>query len=251
MNTQSNGYTVVYSAIMVVVVAAALTLVSQGLKSRQVANEENANRASILKSAGIQAGEDVSADFKKYVTEGFLVDANGAKSGNLDDAFKAASALASKSGKFENVDKYPVLVFNNNGEQKYIVPIDGAGLWDRIWGFVSLKNDFNTIDGVVFDHAGETPGLGAEMTNPNWSNQFNGKVMSEGGNFVGVKIYKGDASKDPKHGIDAITGSTMTSNGVEAMVNDCLKKYKGFKQSLGKTAAAAPVAAVNNNNVND
>ena len=234
MNTQSNGYTVVYSAIMVVVVAAALTLVSQGLKSRQVANEENANRASILKSAGVQAGEDVSADFKKYVTDGFLVDANGAK-----------------SGKFENVDKYPVLVFNNNGEQKYIVPIDGAGLWDRIWGFVSLKNDFNTIDGVVFDHAGETPGLGAEMTNPNWSNQFNGKVLSEGGNFVGVKIYKGDASKDPKHGIDAITGSTMTSNGVEAMVNDCLKKYEGFKQSLGKTAAAAPVAAVNNNNVND
>ncbi len=244
MNTQSNGYTVVYSAIMVVVVAAALTLVSQGLKSRQVANEENANRASILKSAGIQPGEDVPADFQKYVTDGFVVDKDGNKSGNLDEAFKAASALASKTGKFENAEKFPVLVLNKDGETKYIVPLDGAGLWDRIWGFASLKADFNTIDGVVFDHAGETPGLGAEMTNPNWTKQFAGKQMAENGQFKGVKIYKGNASSDPLHGIDAISGSTMTSNGVENMVNNCLEKYNGFKQKLSQTSAAsAPVAA--------
>jgi Na+-transporting NADH:ubiquinone oxidoreductase subunit C len=242
MNTQSNGYTVVYSAIMVVVVAAVLTLVSQGLKDRQIANEENANRASILRSAGIEPGEDVSADFKKYVTDGFVVDKDGNKSGNLDEAFKVASELASKTGKFEAADKYPVLVFSKDNETKYIVPIDGAGLWDRIWGFVSFKNDFNTIDGVVFNHAGETPGLGAEMTNPNWTKQFAGKQMVEGGQFKGVKIYKGNASSDPLHGIDAISGSTMTSNGVEAMVNDCVQKYSGFKQKLGQSSEAAPVA---------
>ena len=251
MNTQSNGYTVVYSAIMVVVVAAVLTLVSQGLKSRQIANEENANRASILRSAGIEAGEDVSADFQKYVTEGFLVDKDGNKSGSLDEAFKVASTLASASGKFENVDKYPVLVIKNDNETKYIVPLDGAGLWDRFWGFASLKSDFNTLDGVVFDHKGETPGLGAEMTNPNWTKQFAGKSMEvKDGNVVAVKIYKGNASTDPKHGIDAISGSTMTSNGVEAMVNNCLQKYMGFKQKLGGTAAA-PVTAAVSNNVND
>lgn len=242
MNTQSNGYTVVYSAIMVVVVAAVLTLVSQGLKDRQIANEENANRASILRSAGIEPGEDVSADFKKYVTDGFVVDKDGNKSGNLDEAFKAASALASKTGKFENVEKYPVLVFSKDNETKYIVPIDGSGLWDRIWGFVSFKSDFNTIDGVVFNHAGETPGLGAEMTNPKWTKQFAGKQMVEGGQFKGVKIYKGNASTDPLHGIDAISGSTMTSNGVEAMVNNCVQKYSGFKQKLGQSSEAAPVA---------
>lgn len=238
MNTQSNGYTVVYSAIMVVVVAAVLTLVSQGLKSRQIANEENEKRGNILRSAGIES-KDVAADFSKYVTDGFIVDEQGNKTGKLDDAFKAGNG------------KLPVFVCTKDGKTQYIVPLTGAGLWGKIWGFASLQDDFNTISGVVFDHASETPGLGAEMTNPNWTAQFKGKQMSEGGNFVGVKIYKGDASKDPKHGIDAITGSTMTSNGVEAMVNDCLKKYEGFKQSLGKTAAAAPVAAVNNNNAND
>lgn len=254
MNTQSNGYTVVYSAIMVVVVAAALTLVSQGLKSRQVANEENFNRASILKSAGITPGEDISADFKKYVTDGFVVDSlNGDKSGTLDEAFKLASNLASKKGKFSDTKKYPVFVLNKDGEQKYIVPINGAGLWDRIWGFVSLKSDFNTIDGVVFDHAGETPGLGAEMTKPKWTQHFVGKTMelNNEGQVTVVKIYKGNASSDPAHGVDAISGSTMTSNGVEKMVNNSLQYYMGFKKKLGKTSAAPSVAAVNNNNAND
>lgn len=254
MNTQSNGYTVVYSAIMVVIVAAALTLVSQGLKSRQIANEENFNRVSILKSAGIQPGEDVSGDFKKYVTDGFLVDSlNGDKSGTLDEAFKLASSLASKKGKFTDTKKYPVFVFNNDGEQKYIVPVNGAGLWDRIWGFVALKSDFNTIDGVVFDHAGETPGLGAEMTKPKWTQHFVGKKMelNNEGHVTVVKIYKGNASSDPDHGVDAISGSTMTSNGVETMVNSSLQYYMGFKKKLGNNSAAAPVAADNTNNVNE
>ncbi len=243
MNTQSNVYTVVYSAIMVVVVAAALTLVSVGLKDRQVANEENEKRGNILKAAGIES-TDIAADFEKYVIGGYALD----EMGNIASEDKAAAFKADKA----------VFKVNKDGENLFVVPLSGNGLWDKIWGFAALKSDFNTISGVVFDHKGETPGLGAEMTNPTWQAQFVGKVMSENGEFKGVKIYKSNAATlDPKHGVDAITGSTMTSNGVEAMVNNSIKFYENFKNTLGQTPAIeqAPIqespVAEESTNVNE
>lgn len=230
---------------MVVVVAAALTLVSVGLKDRQDANAANEKRGNILKAAGISS-ENVAADFDTFVTGGFALDADGKIASNKkDDAFNAEKA---------------VFVVEKDGQKLYVLPLSGNGLWDKIWGFAALKSDFNTISGVVFDHKGETPGLGAEMTNPNWQKQFVGKTMSENGEFKGVKIYKSNAAeKDPNHGIDAITGSTLTSNGVEAMVNNSIKFYESFKNTLGQTPAikespvadttAAPVA--DSTNVNE
>ncbi|MBQ3656844.1 MAG: FMN-binding protein [Bacteroidales bacterium] len=229
MNTQSNGYTVVYSAIMVVVVAAALTLIAVGLKPFQQANIDNEKRQNILKSAGITAEGSIEDAYNKYVKESFVVDLNGATVSGAE-AFK--TDLDVKGGKL------PVYVIDKNGQKLYVVPLKGNGLWGPIWGFASLKEDFNTIEGVVFDHASETPGLGAEMTQQYFCDQFKGRELAEGAAFAGIKqVYKGNPKdpsddQDPKHGIDAISGSTMTTNGVQAMVNDCLKAYDNFRAKV-------------------
>ncbi len=256
MNTQSNVYTVVYSAIMVVVVAAALTLVSVGLKDRQNANMENEKRVNILKAAGVIKTVDaegnkiavpdanaVASMYNEHVKESFVVDSLGNKTNkdafqNLDSAvFKSVY----KNGKFEKVINLPIFVVENNGSNLYVVPLAGNGLWDKIWGYAALQTDFSTIAGTVFDHKGETPGLGAEMVKPFFQAQFVGRQMFDGDNFVALSVYKGDPKKndcqDKLHGIDAISGSTMTTNGVQKMVNDCLKAYAPYRAKLGQTPA--------------
>ena len=234
MNTQSNGYTVVYSAIMVVVVAAALTLIAVGLKPFQQANIDNEKRQNILKSAGIDIEGSVEDSYNKYVKKSYVVDPSGKVI--KDDAFKTELSK----------EELPVYEIDKNGEKLYVVPLKGNGLWGAIWGFASLKADFNTINGVVFDHASETPGLGAEMTQQYFCDQFSEKELFDGQRFVGISSVtknnpkvKGDG-EDPKHGIDAISGSTMTTNGVQAMVNDCLKAYGSFKATIsgGKPQAS-------------
>jgi len=233
MNTQSNAYTVIYSTIMVVAVAAVLTLVAVGLKPAQKINMDNEKRSNILKAAGVDAKGNVEAAYNEHVKDAFVVDANGAKTN--DDAFNTTASYK------DNV-KLPVFVVDNNGTNYYVLPLSGAGLWDKIWGYAALQPDFNTIAGVVFDHKGETPGLGAEMVNDFFREQFKGREMYENGQFSELKVYKGDPKKndcqDKKHGIDAISGSTMTTNGVQAMVNDCLKAYAPFKATLGGAAPA-------------
>jgi len=229
MNTQSNGYTVVYSAIMVVVVAAALTLIAVGLKDRQQTNIDNEKRQNILKSAGIAVDGSVEECYNKFMKDAYVISPDGKKI--EDDDNKSFNTDLS-------VNTLPVFEIDNNGEKLYVVPLKGNGLWGAIWGFASLKSDFNTISGVVFDHASETPGLGAEMTQEYFCNQFKGRQLFEAQDFVGIsKVYKGNPKdpsddQDPKHGIDAISGSTMTTNGVQAMVNDCLKAYGNFRATI-------------------
>lgn len=239
MNTQSNGYTVVYSAIMVVVVAAALTLIAVGLKPFQQANIDNEKRQNILKAAGISAEGSIEDTYKKFMKDAYVINAEGKKVEDDDEkSFKTDLDLEKQT--------LPVFEIDNNGEKLYVVPLKGNGLWGAIWGFASLKADFNTINGVVFDHASETPGLGAEMTQEYFCDQFKGRELFDGANFAGIsKVYKGNPKDpkddpDPKHGIDAISGSTMTTNGVQQMVNDCLKAYGNFKAAAqgGKPQAS-------------
>lgn len=235
MNTQSNAYTVIYSTIMVVAVAAVLTLVAVGLKPAQKVNMDNEKRENILKAAGVTIadGQDVESTFNGHVKDAFVVDGNGQKTSDV--AFDTEISFSKGT--------FPVYVVENNGTNYYVVPLTGAGLWDKIWGYAALQPDFNTIAGVVFDHKGETPGLGAEMVNDFFRVQFVGREMFENGQFSPIQVYKGDPKKnncqDKKHGIDAISGSTMTTNGVQAMVNDCLKAYAPFKATLGAPQTAA------------
>ena len=120
----------------------------------------------------------------------------------------------------------------NNGESYFVVPMEGNGLWGAIWGYISIdKADCNTVKGVVFDHASETAGLGAEITKPKFRDQFKGKQIFEGDTFTSVEVVKGSANGS-NHGVDGISGSTKTCNGVTEMLNKCLSGYTKYFQSL-------------------
>ena len=129
-------------------------------------------------------------------------------------------------------------IAEKEGEIYYIIPLQGNGLWGPIWGYVSLKEDINTVYGATFDHKAETPGLGAEINTPVFEDQFKGKQMLDSNlSFVGIDVRKGDASSE--YEVDGISGGTITSDGVEAMILDCVKAYVPFlKTYRGATATA-------------
>ena len=128
---------------------------------------------------------------------------------------------------------YPVFVYvNESGAKKYVVPVRGKGLWGPIWGYIALNDDLNTIYGAVFDHKGETPGLGAEINTEWFQEPFTGKTLfDENGEFVSIEVVKGGADPSDPHGVDAISGGTITSKALEEMILDCLTGYvKHFKE---------------------
>ena len=112
-----------------------------------------------------------------------------------------------------------------DGKTYYVVPLWGAGLWKEIWGYVALDSDKNTIVGASFDHAGETPGLGAEINQSWYEDQYVGKQIMEGDNFVSVTAVKGGAAPGNAHQVDAISGGTITSDGVNNMLDERLQNY--------------------------
>ncbi len=117
---------------------------------------------------------------------------------------------------------------SENGDTLIILPVEGKGLWGPIFGYVSLKSDLNTIYGVTFDHKGETPGLGAEINTTAFERMFRGKQLFEKGNFVSIEVQKGGADPNDIHGVDAISGGTITSKGLQAMLFDCIRKYNDY-----------------------
>ena len=117
-------------------------------------------------------------------------------------------------------------ISNIDNTLQYIIPIRGTGLWGPIRGFISLKGDMNTVFGAVFDHKAETPGLGAEINRDFFELPFkNKKIFNDKGDFVSVTVIKGGADEDDMHGVDGISGGTITSDGVTNMLNERLKKY--------------------------
>ena len=126
--------------------------------------------------------------------------------------------------------KLPVYVGTlDNGTNAYVMPVRGKGLWGPIWGYVSLKPDMNTIYGVVFDHQGETPGLGAEIATEFFQTPFIDKqIFKDSTEFVSIKVLKGGAPEGDMHSVDAISGGTITSVGVDAMLKACLSSYMSF-----------------------
>ena len=116
-----------------------------------------------------------------------------------------------------------------NGETKYILPMNGAGLWGAIWGYMALNDDRNTVYGVFFNHAGETPGLGAEIVTTNFRNPFIGKHLLNADNeFVSIAIEKAGTKVEGRDQVDAISGGTITSKGVETMLSTSLGNYEKF-----------------------
>jgi len=196
INTNSNVYTIVYAAILVIIVAFLLAIVNAALKPRQDANVALDKKKQILASIN----ERNLGDQKSEETYEALV--SDAKIGDLD------FFIARKDG------------------EKYILPVRGAGLWGAIWGYVALNEDKNTIFGTYFDHDSETPGLGGEIKTEAFQNQFIGKkILNDKGEFVGIGIMKAGQTADGMEQVDAISGATITSKGVETMIITSIQQF--------------------------
>lgn len=240
----SNGYIFRYASIMVVIAAALLSTAAVLLKPYQDRNVAIDKMGGILASAQIQDVNSSNAIelFNKYVKEEIVINQEGTvveayKGENMEDgkAFKINMKKElykkSKGEPFE----LPLYVIENKGAKLYIIPFYGAGLWGPIWGNMALNDDLNTIIGVTFDHKGETPGLGAEITEDFFTRQFVGKqIFDNNHKFTSIMIVKGGVIKLPEnqriHGVDAISGGTITCNGVNDMIENVLKSYLPYLQ---------------------
>jgi Na+-transporting NADH:ubiquinone oxidoreductase subunit C len=234
-NTNSNTYIIIYSVVMVVVVAVLLSVAALGLKPRQEANMLNEKKTQIVKALG---EDPTTVAYDSVITKAVILDASGAVvSEDVNEVFAALNDL---NGSFA-AQRYPIFVATSG----VVVPLYGAGLWGPIWGYIALDADMNTVKGIVLDHSGETPGLGAEITTPKHQAMYPGKTIYEGDAIVGVTLKKGGADKSNPHEVDAITGGTKTSDGVTAMISDCLNYYKPYFDAA-RAAAVATVEAESN-----
>ncbi len=238
MNKQSNAYIIIYSSILVIVVAAALSFTAIKLRPLQQQNVEMEMMSNILGSVGAlgDAKEPaaIEAAYKKYITESFLVDSKGNKvDATQQEIFAILGGLKGAYAAPEDSRKLPLFVSNVDGKTNYIVPIIGTGLWGPVWGYMALNDDLNTVAGVVFAHKSETPGLGAEIATPSFQNQYIGKSLFDGTTFKGIGVTKGAGSSDGNaHAVDAISGGTITARAVGDMVINCLKVYVPFFEKV-------------------
>ena len=226
MNRESNGYTFLFAIIMVVVVASALAFASTALKPNQEANVKKEKMESILKSFGVDPKNNAEETYKKHITSELVFDKDGNEIGK--DAFTID--IAKEKGKF------PIFNAEKDGKKFYVIPVRGMGLWDAIWAYVSVDENLK-VDGIVFDHKGETPGLGGEIKQDYFQNSFIGEsIFDANGNMQGLRVVKGyKGGKDKADGeVDAISGATLTGDGVSEMLVRGLKPYEKYLKSIKK-----------------
>ena len=215
-NVDSNVYIILYSVVMVVVVAALLAVVSLSLQGRQNDNALNEKKQQIVTALG---EDPLTTDYDSIVAEAVMLDASG--NPTEGDVFAALQDLKGSIA----AGKFPVFKAKNGC---VVIPVYGAGLWDAIWGYVALEPDMNTVKGIVLDHKGETPGLGTEIATPAHQAKYVGKTVFEGDDFVSITLKKGGANPadaNYAHEVDAITGGTKTSDGVTEMIRSGLGNY--------------------------
>lgn len=242
INKESNVYTFVFAAVMVVLVGTVLAGLSLGLKEKQDQNGVVKKKMDILKAmlpeqeAAKINRKNADAQFDKYVDLSKAIVLNS--KGEIEkgaDPFEVDIRKEYKDKTIPEKDrKYPLFIGNMNGKTIYIAPIVGKGLWGPIWGNISIGEDMKTIVGASFGHQGETPGLGAEITQPFFINRWLQEPISdENGDFLKFEIVKDGSGANPQK-VDGITGGTITSKGVEEMANRCLSVYAAYFKSLKK-----------------
>ncbi len=234
MNKQSNLYTIIYIFVLVVLVGAALAFTSISLKDKQQANADADKMRQILASVNIYPSSDsIIVDYGRYITDSYLVNENGQKVEASEKAFDVNVAVQSKKTASERL--LPVYECRlSDGDVKYVMPMYGAGLWGPSWGYISVDADGTTVYGAFFAHQGETPGLGAEIEKPAFSGQFSGKHLIKDDTFRPIAVIKGGAvPQDGSDYVDGVSGGTITSKGVAAMLDKCLAPYSKFLESLG------------------
>lgn len=228
-------FTFGFATVMVIVVGTLLALAAMGLKPFQLENIRQEKMKYILMSIGAMERSDNMKDapalFEQFVKEQKVIDY---KTNELDGvvAFEVNIKKEFKSLDVEE-RKYPIYLCEKDGKRFYVVPMVGTGLWGPVWGFIALNDDLNTIAGAVFDHKSETPGLGAEINQPGFQEPFIGKkIFDENGNFVSIKILKGGADPADMHGVDGITGGTITSVAVGKMIDRTLNVYVPYFEKM-------------------
>ena len=227
MNKHSNLYIIVYASILVVVVATVLSIISTSLKPVQNKNIELEKKQNILHSINIKSNrKDVEQLYNKYIKASYTVDIKGKRVDG--DAFN----IDLRKEKLKPFNKQRLPVYESrleNGSKKIIIPLSGKGLWGPIWGYISFNDDNNTVYGVTFSHESETPGLGAQIATPNFQKQFIGKkIFDSYDEFVSIELIKSKNKDNNIHQVDAITGGTITSKGLEKMLRNCISSYEKF-----------------------
>lgn len=222
MNVDSNSYTFGFATMMVVIVAALLSYAAIELKPFQDTNIELEKQQNILSSIGVDVQRDLAKEvYSKYIKQEIVLNYKGEEVDG--DAFEIELKKELKKANSDQV--LPLFISNVDGFKQYIIPLRGKGLWGPIWGFIALEEDLNTVYGAVFDHKGETPGLGAEINQSFFQDPFIGKSIFDGETFKSIRVVKGGATEGDNYAVDGISGGTITSDGVADMISERLNMY--------------------------
>ena len=231
INKNSNGYTFTFAILMVVVVGTLLAVASQGLKSRQDKNTSDKKMINILSAIKVEATRaNAQKMFDTYVVESKIISGKDISAAAFDVDIQ--KEFRDKNLKLSDRN-YPLYICEKNGSRYYVIPVVGTGLWGPIWGFVALESDYKTIYGATFDHKAETPGLGAEIKQGFYSDQYAGEMVADtSGTFLPIVVVKDGSGKGMNSKVDGITGGTITSKGVEEMTTRTLAVYVNYFNAL-------------------
>lgn len=248
INKNSNVYIIIYTIVMVVIVGALLAFLATYLKPQQDANVLNEQKVSIMRAFGEATAEsETAAVVEQFDSVSIMTLTDGVATEvdkNDTEAVQAVfDLLGSRKDLAVATEELPIFVLEKDGATKYVLPMVGKGLWGDIWGYISLQSteDNYEITGIVMAHAGETPGLGAEIATATVQDSFKGILLYDENNEFAVRMQKGGAQN--AHQVDAITGGTKTCDGVNAMLASCIERYESFLMGQSATAAADEVVA--------
>jgi Na+-transporting NADH:ubiquinone oxidoreductase subunit C len=227
MNRENSIYTIIYASVMVIIVAIGLAFTHQVLSDRQTANVNTDKMQQILRSLRVDVTPaEADGIYRNLIKSAYLITPEGVKIEGTEGIEPTDPAF---SGDGEGLAVYEAEV---EGSRKYIIPMNGAGLWGPIWGYLSVENNGSTVYGSEFGHAGETPGLGAEIVYPAFRNQFNGKELIKNGEFKSIAVVKPGQTNAERDYVDGISGGTITSKGVDAMLLESVGEYRNFLMNL-------------------
>lgn len=225
LNTNSNVYTLVYASVLVIFAAFLLAFVASALKSKQDENIANDKRGQILAALNIRNTANVVEAYKQNIVAAPVLNVKGEV---VDTAGGFEVESKDITAKDDNAKRLPLYVAKVNNDTIYVIPLYGRGLWGGISGYLALKKDFETVYGAYFTHESETAGLGARIVEEEFQQKFVGKKVFTDSTFNHVALALSKKIEDPEHQVDAITGATLTSNGVTDMFATSLLPYKRY-----------------------
>lgn len=245
MNRDSNSYTIIYASVMVVLVAIALALTAISLKSRKDNNKRIDKMEQILRAINVDKGKigdkNVLDVYKSYIVKEILIDLDGnvkneANGDNISksEAFDIDTELVFKKIKQGDTSKaqLPVFVALVDSKYYYVLPMNGAGLWDKIWGYIAVDaENHSTVFGIDFGNKGETPGLGGNMSTPEFSQKFLNKDLYKNGEFRSIRVVKKGVEIEGTDKVDALSGGTLTSNGIDEMIKNSVSSFTKFLEN--------------------